>query len=79
MKNGKLKKVRRDPLDDEVDVHSVRYLDTGKYFKQKAAEHRFVQLDADVYRDFSTAAEVNAALRLVKQLRQVGVKRKKSA
>ncbi len=70
----KVNKARRDPLDDEVDVHSARYLDTGKYFKQKAAEHRFVQLDADVYRDFPTAAEVNAALRLVKQLRQVGVR-----
>jgi hypothetical protein len=71
MKPAKAKRAPRDPVDGQVNVDSLRYLDTGKYFKRKAAEHRYVQLDADVYKDFKTAKEVNEALRVVQQLRRL--------
>jgi hypothetical protein len=71
MKNGNVKRGASDQLDDQVNTGSLRYLDTGKYFKRKAAEHRYVQLDADVYKDFKTAKEVNEALRVVQQLRRL--------
>jgi hypothetical protein len=79
MKNGKTKRTRTDPLDDEVNIRHVRYLDTGKYFKQKAAEHRYVQLEPDVYAQFASTEEINEALRLVINLRNIGGQRQKKS
>ena len=67
-----------DPLDRPVDLGRMKLVGIGVHFRRVAEKHRYVQLDPDVYRDFPTAREVNAALRIVKQLKQVG-KRKKTA
>ncbi|MGH7213491.1 MAG: hypothetical protein ACREIT_01820 [Tepidisphaeraceae bacterium] len=53
-----------------MNLRSLRYLDTGRYFKQKAAEHRYVQLEEDVHSEFPTAREVNEALRELLRFRK---------
>jgi hypothetical protein len=82
MRNVKAKKSPIDPLNDKISIHRLRYLDTGKYFKQKAAEHRYVQLDEDVHAQFPSAREVNDALREVVRFRnaigQVAPQKQKS-
>src|SRR5438477_10848588 len=82
-KEGSMKKAKPngnpaaiDPLDRPVDLSKMKLVGVGIHFRQMAERHRYVQLDPDVYRNFPSAAEVNKALRIVKQLRQVGKHRK---
>lgn len=52
----------------------------GKYYRQYAASRHVVKLAPDVAREFNNDDEVNAALRIVVQLRSIGgAKRRKSA
>jgi hypothetical protein len=81
MSSSRLKSKRTDPLADEVNLQQLRYIDTGRYFRQKAAEHRYVQLDEDVHAEFPSAKEVNEALRELlkfrKAIAEIGVNKPK--
>jgi hypothetical protein len=69
-------------LPAEMDMGKLRYVGRGveslRDWNQR--RRRTVELDKDVAKVFTDSAQVNEALRLVKQLREVGKpKRRKSA
>jgi hypothetical protein len=61
-------------LPKEVDFSRTKFIGFGlqSLERRAAAKRKTVVLEADVARDFATSADVNQALRLVQQLRQVG-------
>ena len=70
----------RYELPEQVDFSKTRFVGLGfNSLKQVASgKRRTVELEPDVAEEFGNAAEVNAALRLVKQLREDGRKRSKN-
>jgi len=74
----------KDDLPAELPTGALSRGTRGKYHKAYAAGRdtvRMVALEPDVAGEFSNAADVNAALRLVLQIRKVGKpsRRKRSA
>jgi len=69
-------------LPAELDIRKLRYVGRGieSLRDWNRRRRRTIELDRDVANEFTDAAQVNEALRLVKRLREVGRQgRRKSA
>ena len=65
-------------LPDEINFEKTRFIGFGfDALERSIAQPKTVKLAKDVADEFASAEEVNEALRLVKQIRKIGVGRMK--